>query len=89
VRDAALADGEAGPVAEECRRSCNYVSAHTEEFEAAAARHATQLATALADGSFEPHPVTRVQIPKPSGGIPKLAVPALPTVLSSGCFLSS
>jgi CRISPR-associated protein Cas1 len=63
VREAALADGEAGPA--------------VEEFEAAAARHVTQLATALADGSFEPHPVTRVEIPKPSGGIRKLAVPAL------------
>jgi CRISP-associated protein Cas1 len=63
VREAALADGEAGRA--------------VEEFEAAAARHVTQLSAALADGSFEPHPVTRVEIPKPAGGVRKLAVPGL------------
>jgi CRISPR-associated endonuclease Cas2 len=63
VRDAALADGVAGP--------------EIEQFEAAAARHVSQLAAALASGTFEPHPVVRVEIAKPGGGVRKLAVPVL------------
>lgn len=61
VRDAAMADGEAGP--------------EVERFEAAAARHVSELARALADGTFEPRPVVRVEIPKTSGGVRSLAVP--------------
>jgi CRISPR-associated protein Cas1 len=61
VRDAALADGHAGP--------------EVEQFEKAAAHHISDLAAALADGTFEPHPVVRVDIAKPHGGVRKLAVP--------------
>ena len=43
VRDAALADGDAGP--------------EVERFEAAAARHVSELAEALGGGTFQPHPV--------------------------------
>jgi CRISP-associated protein Cas1 len=63
VREAALADGDAGP--------------EVERFEPSAARHISQLAAALADGTFHPHPVVRVEIPKPNGGVRKLAVPGL------------
>jgi CRISP-associated protein Cas1 len=63
VRDAALADGKAGP--------------EVDHFEAAAARNLSELAAELADGSFGPHPVVRVEIAKPSGGLRKLAVPCL------------
>jgi len=61
VRDAALADGEAGP--------------EVERFEAAAARHVSELAEALGGGTFQPHPVARVEIAKPGGGVRRLAVP--------------
>jgi hypothetical protein len=40
VREAVLSDGEGGP--------------EVDQFEAAAARHVSELAAALADGSFEP-----------------------------------
>ena len=63
VRDAALADGDSGP--------------EVEQFEASAARHISQLATAMANGVFQPHPVVRVEISKPDGGVRKLAVPVL------------
>ena len=63
VRDAALADGDAGP--------------EVEQFEKNAARHISDLAAALADGTFEPHPVVRVEIAKPGGGVRKLAVPGV------------
>jgi hypothetical protein len=53
VRDAALADGDAGP--------------EVDHFEGAAARNISKLADELADGSFSPHPVVRVEIAKPSG----------------------
>jgi CRISP-associated protein Cas1 len=63
VRDAALADGQGGP--------------ELERFEAAAARHVSQLAAELADGSFRPSPVIAVEIAKKSGGVRRLAVPTL------------
>jgi group II intron reverse transcriptase/maturase len=63
VRDAALQDGVAG--------------AEVEQFEAAAARRISQLAESLADATFSPHPVVRVQIAKQGGGIRRLAVPVL------------
>ena len=63
VRDSALADGEAGPA--------------VEHFEAAAARHVSELAESLANGTFEPQPVVRVEIAKHSGGVRRLAVPSL------------
>ena len=63
VRDAALADGEAG--------------AEVERFEAAAARHVSELAAALSAGTFQPHPVARVEIAKRGGGVRRLAVPSL------------
>jgi CRISP-associated protein Cas1 len=63
VRDAAMADGEGGP--------------EVDRFEAAAARHVSELAEALRNGTFQPHPVVRVEIAKPSGGVRRLAVPCL------------
>jgi CRISP-associated protein Cas1 len=63
VRDAALADGEGGP--------------EVDQFEAAAARHVSQLAEALTNGTFQPRPVMRVKIAKHDGGIRRLAVPCL------------
>jgi CRISP-associated protein Cas1 len=63
VRDAALADGDAGP--------------EVDHFEGAAARNISKLADELVDGSFSPHPVVRVEIAKPAGGLRKLAVPSL------------
>lgn len=61
VREAALADGDAGP--------------EVERFEAAAARKVSELAAALAEGTFKPSPVVRVEIAKHSGGVRRLAVP--------------
>lgn len=63
VRAAALEDGVAG--------------AEVERFEAAAARKISMLATDLADGSWEPSPVVRVEIAKPDGGFRQLGVPGL------------
>jgi CRISP-associated protein Cas1 len=63
VRDAALADGDAGP--------------EVERFEAAAARRVSELAEDLADGSFRPSPVVPVEIAKPGGGVRRLEVPCL------------
>jgi group II intron reverse transcriptase/maturase len=63
VRDAAFADGDAGP--------------EVERFEAAAARKVSDLAAALAAGSFKPSPVVRVEIAKETGGVRRLAVPGL------------
>jgi hypothetical protein len=61
ARDAALADGEAGP--------------EVERFEAA--RRVSQLAESLADGTFAPGPLMRVEIAKPAGGLRRLEVPSL------------
>ena len=61
VRDSALADGDGGP--------------EVDRFEAAAARHVSELAATLADGTFEPQPVVRVEIAKSGGGVRRLAVP--------------
>jgi len=63
VRDAAMADGDAGP--------------EVEHFEATAARHVSELAESLSDGTFQPHPVIRSELAKASGGIRRLAVPCL------------
>jgi CRISPR-associated protein Cas1 len=63
VRAGALADGQAGP--------------EVDRFEAAAARNISDLAAALADGSWAPSPVMRVQIAKPGGGVRQLGVPTL------------
>src|SRR6266545_3442816 len=63
VRATALEDGVAG--------------AEVERFEAAAARKISMLATDLADGSWEPSPVVRVEIAKPDGGFRQLGVPGL------------
>ena len=63
VRSAAMADGAGGP--------------EVDRFEAAAARHVSELAQALADGTYEPDPVVRVEIAKSSGGVRRLAVPSL------------
>ncbi len=63
VRDAARADGDVGP--------------EVERVEVAAARNVSSIAKALADGTFEPKPVVRVEIAKPSGGVRLLAVPVL------------
>lgn len=63
VREAALADGDAGP--------------EVERFEAAAARRVSELAAALAGGSFQPSPVVRVEVAKHGGGVRRLAVPGL------------
>jgi CRISPR-associated protein Cas1 len=63
VRDAALAGGDAGRQVEQSER--------------AAAQHISELAPALAGGTFEPRPVVRVKISKPDGRVRKLAVPGL------------
>jgi retron-type reverse transcriptase len=63
VRATALADGEAG--------------VEVERFEAAAARRISDLAGRLADGTWEPSPVIRVEIAKPAGGLRRLGVPAV------------
>jgi group II intron reverse transcriptase/maturase len=63
VRDAAMADGDAGP--------------EVEHFEAAAARHVSELAASLSAGTFQPHPVVRAELAKPSGGTRRLAIPCL------------
>jgi retron-type reverse transcriptase len=49
-----------------------------EHFEAAAARHIGELAESLSDGTFQPHPVVRAELAKPSGGTRRLAIPAWP-----------
>ena len=74
VRDAALADGDAGP--------------EVERFEKAAAHHIGELAAALADGTFEPHPVLRVAIAKHDGGVRKLAVPGLTDRIAERALLA-
>src|SRR6266542_6364603 len=63
VRTAALADGDAGP--------------EVERFEASAARRISDLAARLADGSWEPSPVVRVEVAKRAGGLRRLGVPLL------------
>jgi CRISP-associated protein Cas1 len=63
VRSAALTDGQG--------------SVELDQFEAAAARHISRLSADLADGSFRPHPVVPVDIPKTAGGVRHLAVPCL------------
>jgi CRISPR-associated endonuclease Cas1/group II intron reverse transcriptase/maturase len=63
VRESALADGEAGP--------------EVERFEAAAARKISRLAEDLADGTFQPRPVVRIEISKRGGGVRRLGVPSL------------
>ncbi|MGJ7908505.1 reverse transcriptase domain-containing protein [Actinopolyspora sp. H202] len=63
VRDAARDDG----------RPNNEV----ERFEADAARSISDLAEELSDGTWRPSPVRRVDIPKSSGGVRRLGVPAL------------
>jgi retron-type reverse transcriptase len=63
AREAALDDGDAG--------------AAVEQFEAAAARNIGELSEGLADGTFEPQPVVRVEVAKPGGGTRKLSIPSL------------
>jgi retron-type reverse transcriptase len=63
VRDAAMADGEGGP--------------EVDRFEAAAARHISELAEALRTGKYQPHAVVRVEIAKHGGGVRRLAIPCL------------
>lgn len=63
VRSAAMAAENGGP--------------EVDRFEAAAAQHVSELAQALADETFEPQPVVRVEIAKSSGGVRRLAVPSL------------
>jgi CRISPR-associated protein Cas1 len=58
-----LEDGDAGP--------------EVERFEAAAARRISELAASLADGTWEPSPVVRVEIAKSAGGLRRLGVPSL------------
>jgi retron-type reverse transcriptase len=62
VRDAALADGQP--------------DLEVERFEATAARRVSDIAAALAEGTWQPSPVRRVEIPKPSGGVRRLGIPA-------------
>jgi CRISPR-associated protein Cas1 len=63
VRDSALADGHGGP--------------EVDRFEAAAARHVSELAQELSGGAFEPQAVVRVEIARSGGGVRRLAVPSL------------
>lgn len=58
-----MADGEGGP--------------EVDRFEAAAARHISELAEALHTGTYQPHAVVRVEIAKHAGGVRRLAVPPL------------
>jgi CRISPR-associated protein Cas1 len=62
VREAALADGPDEAVA---------------AFEQDAAGRLDELGEALAAGSWEPSPVVRVELAKPSGGMRVLGVPPL------------
>jgi len=62
-REAALADGEGGLRVDRC--------------EAAAARHVSELAKALRDGTFRPYPVVRAEVAEHGGGMRGLAVPSL------------
>jgi group II intron reverse transcriptase/maturase len=63
VRESALADGRPDP--------------EVDAFEADAARRLDQLASMLAEGTWCPSPVRRVEISKPSGGTRVLGVPSL------------
>lgn len=75
VRDSAMADGHTSP--------------EIAKFEEEAARHVSELARALADGSFEPNPVMRVEVPKASGGVRRLAVPSVrDRVVERACWPS-
>lgn len=48
-----------------------------ERFERAAAAHLARLAARLRDGSYHPGPVRHVDIPKPAGGLRRLAIPCV------------
>jgi CRISPR-associated protein Cas1 len=74
VRESALEDGEAG--------------SEMERFEAAAARKISALAEELADGSFTPSPVIRIEIAKPSGGARILGVPLLIDIIVERALLA-
>jgi hypothetical protein len=74
AREAALADGDAGP--------------EVEQFEKNAAHRISELAAALAGGTFKPHPVVRVEIPKPAGGVRRLAVPVLTDRIAERALLA-
>lgn len=63
VREAALADGRP--------------DAEVDRFEADAARRVADLAAELAAGEWKPAPARRVEIPKSSGGVRRLAIPPL------------
>ncbi len=63
VRDAALEDGRP--------------DAAVAAFEVDAALRIATMATALANGTWEPSPVRRVEIPKSSGGVRVLGIPVL------------
>jgi CRISPR-associated protein Cas1 len=63
VRSAVLADGDGGP--------------ELDRFEASAARRISDLAERLAEGTWKPSPVVRVELAKPAGGLRRLGVPLL------------
>jgi CRISPR-associated protein Cas1 len=63
VRDRAMADGQP--------------DAEVQEFERDALRRLGELAARLATGEWEPEPARRVEIPKASGGVRRLAVPTV------------
>lgn len=46
-------------------------------FEKVAARRLAEVSDGLRDGTWRPHPVVRVDIPKPGGGVRTLGIPAL------------
>lgn len=60
VRENAYADGEP--------------SAAVSAFEHRALSNLTRIAASFADGSYSPRPMTRITIPKPTGGVRRLAV---------------
>lgn len=63
VRDRALADGQP--------------DAEVDNFERDAARRLSDLSTLLAAGEWQPEPARRIEIPKASGGVRRLAVPTV------------
>jgi len=63
VRDRALADGQP--------------DAEVENFERDAARRLSDLSTRLGAGEWQPEPARRIEIPKASGGVRRLAVPTV------------
>ena len=74
VREAALADGVAGP--------------EVERFEAGAARHVAQISAKLHRGAWQPQPVHHVKMAKSSGGYRHLGIPVVEDRIVERAILS-